>query len=213
MSTSTTARLAAADDPRNGTAIGVAAYAEGVHNATRFGEMRNSPGSGSGDPRFSLSVIAYNTRLRELMDASVNAALIAVVNDHYPSAAKLPPRGLRGVQREPLRKLVASYPKMWPDCPDKDAIFIRANSYDPPLLVDQDGQALSPENAKLLIKSGAIVRILFRAYHYEKGGDPGIGLGLNAVQYLRPGFRLGRYVPTDALAGGVDDSLFADLDV
>jgi len=136
-----------------------------------------------------------------------------VVDDQYPTAAKLPPRGLRGVKREPLIKALADYPKMWPDCPHKGAIFIRASSYDQPVMVDQDAQPLSPENAKLLIKSGAIVRILFRAYHYETGGHPGIGLGLNAVQYLRPGYRLGRYVATEALKEGVDDELFADLDI
>jgi hypothetical protein len=212
MSTSTIARppTAATEDPRNGKLIGVAAYATAVFEPRRYGESRGT--TGSGDPRYGITIIAHNPKLIAAMRESVTAAIKAVIDDQYPSAAKLPPRGLKGVKREPLIKLLSDYPKTWPDCPNSDAIFVRLGSYDPPLLVDQDAQALSPESAKLLIKSGSIVRVLYRAYHYDQG-DPGIGLGLNCVQFLRPGYRLGRYVDTDALKESVDDELFADLDI
>jgi Protein of unknown function (DUF2815) len=209
MSTSTTTKPVT-PDPRDGAAVGRLAYPE-LETPKRFGERRNEPGSGSGDPRYGCSLIAY-AKPAELMKSNVTSAIKAVVNATYKNAEDLPSRGLRGVKKEPLIKPVNEYPKMWPDAPE-DAIFIRMSSFEQPFFYDSEGQRLSPEHAKLVLVAGAWVRCLFRAFHYEKGGDPGIGLGLNAVQYLRPAPRFGRAaVATDALHESTDE-LFADLDI
>jgi hypothetical protein len=201
-------------NPRDGAVIGRLAYPE-LFVPKKFGEKRNVPGSGTGDPRYGLSVIAFDKFVAPMRE-TVQGSMRAVINDTYPDPKKLPPRGLRGTaKKEPIIKLVADYPKMWPDAPE-GAIFVRANSVDMPVFVDAHVQPLDVEQAKLLFIAGCWVRIGFRAFHYVQGGDPGIGLALNCVQFIRPGprFGAGRTAPGELLAPiDDDDPLFADLDV
>lgn len=208
-------------DPREGWLSGVAAYTNTVFEAQRFGQTRTNPGSG--EPKYAITLIFVGEKLRERAQTTIGAAIAAVIDDTYASEAKLKkavPRGLRGVTREPLIKKVIDYPKMWPSCPDDDALFVRIGSIQQPLLVDADGEALTPDAAKLVIRSGALVHVMFRAFHYETGGDPGISLGLSAIKYARPGYKMGTFVSMDDIqrtAPGSDpknsDELFADLDI
>lgn len=204
----------AAPNPRDGTAVGRLAYPE-LFVPKKFQEQRNIPGSGSGEPKYGCSVIATGNLVKPMRDA-VQAAMRAVIDDTYPDPKKLPSRGLRGTaKKDPVIKLVADYPKMWPDAPE-GAIFFRTNSLEMPVFVDAHVQPLSVEEAKLLFVAGCWVRVAFRAFHYTQGGDPGVGLGLNHLQFLRPGSRFGagRTAPGDVLtAVDDDDPLFADLDV
>jgi hypothetical protein len=203
----------AAPNPRDGTAIGRLAYPE-LFVPKRFQEQRNVPGSGSGDPKYGCSLIAFG-KFAAPLRAAVQSAMRSVIDDTYPDPKKLPSRGLRGTaKKDPLIKPVADYPKMWPDAPE-DAIFIRANSLDMPVFVDAHVQPLGVEEAKLLFIAGCWVQVAFRAFHYTQGGDPGVGLALNCVQFVRPGprFGSGRTAPGDVLAPIDDDALFADLDV
>jgi hypothetical protein len=204
----------AATNPRNGTAIGRLAYPQ-LFIPRRFGEQRNVPGSGSGEPKYGCSVIAFGNLVKPMRDAA-QAAMRAMIDAEYPDPKKLPSRGLRGTgKRDPVVKLVADYPKMWPDAPE-GAIFIRTNSSDMPVFVDAQVQPLTIEQAKLLFTAGCWVRVAFNAFHYTQGGDPGIGLGLNHLQFLRPGERFGgaRTAPGEVLTPvDDDDPLFADLDV
>jgi hypothetical protein len=201
-------------NPRDGTAIGRLAYPE-LFVPKRFGEKRNVPGSGSGDPKYGGSFIAFGNFVQPMRD-SVQSVLRAVIDDTYPDPKKLPSRGLRGTaKKDPIIKMVADYPKMWPSAPE-DAIFIRANSLDMPTFVDAHVRPLGTEEAKLLFVAGCWVRVAFRGFHYTEGGDPGVGLALNHLQFLRPGPRFGaaRTAPGDVLAPvDDDDPLFADLDV
>jgi hypothetical protein len=201
-------------NPRDGTAIGRAAYPQ-LFEPKRFGEQRNTPGSGSGEPKYGCSVVATGSFVK-LMRDSVQAAMRTVIDDTYPDPKNLPSRGLRGTAKKaPIIKSVADYPSMWPDAPE-DAIFIRMSSLDMPVFVDAQVKPLSVEEAKLLFIPGCWVRAAFRAFHFTQGGDPGIGLALNHLQYLRPGprFGSGRTAPGDVLSPvGDDDPLFADLDV
>jgi hypothetical protein len=194
--------------------IGRLAYPQ-LFEPRRFGEQRNVPGSGSGEPKFGCSIIAYGKLIKPMRDA-VQAAMRAVIGDIYPDAKKLPSRGLRGTaKKDPVIKLVADYPRMMPDAPE-GAIFIRMNSLDMPTFVDAHVESLSIDQAKLLFISGAYVCAAFRAFHYTTGGDPGIGLAMNHLQFLRPGPRLGagRTAPGDVLTPRDDDDpLFSDLDV
>jgi Protein of unknown function (DUF2815) len=199
---------------RDGAGIGRLAYPE-LFVPKKFQEQRNMPGSGSGEPKYGCSVIAFGKFVQPMRDA-VQSAMRAVIDDTYPDSKKLPSRGLRGTaKKDPVIKLVADYPRMWPDAPE-GAIFIRANSLDMPVFVDAHVQTLGVEEAKLLFVAGCWVRVAFRAFHYTQGGDPGIGLALNCVQFIRPGqrFGAGRTAPGDVLAPvDDDDPLFADLDV
>jgi hypothetical protein len=203
-----------APNPRDGKAIGRLAYPQ-LFEPKRFQEQRNVPGSGSGDAKYGCSVIAFGKFVKPMKDA-VQTAMRSVIDDTYPDARKLPPRGLRGTaKKDPVIKLVADYPRMWPDAPE-DAIFIRMNSLDLPVMVDGHVQNLGLEEAKLLFIAGCWVCVAFRAFHYTQGGDPGIGLALNCLQFIRPGprFGTGRTAPGDVLAPiDDDDPLFADLDV
>jgi hypothetical protein len=203
----------AAPNPHDGTAIGRLAYPE-LFIPKRFQEQRNVPGSGSGDPKYGCSVIAFGKHVEPMKNA-VQAVLRAKINEAYPDPKKLPTRGLLGVKREPIIKLVADYPKMWPDAPE-GAIFFRTGSTDMPAFVDAQVQPLSIEEAKLLFIAGCWVRVAFRAHHQDKYGDARISLMLNCVQFIRPGprFGTGRTAPGDVLAPiDDDDPLFADLDV
>jgi hypothetical protein len=203
----------AVPDPQSGTVAGRLAYPD-VFAPKRFQEQRSVPGSGSGESKFSCSIIAFG-KFVEPMKAAVQATLKATINNAYPDPKKLPPRGLLGVKREPIIKLVADYPKMWPDAPE-DAIFLRAASLDMPVFVDSNVQTLSVDEAKLLFIAGCWVRMAFRAFHQDKYGDPRISLALNCLQFIRPGPRLGvgRTAPGDLLSSiDDDDPLFADLDV
>lgn len=210
-----------AADPREGWLSGVAAYTHTVFDAQRFGQTRTNPGSG--EPKYAVTLIFVGDKLRERAQTTIGAAIAAVIDDTYASETKLRkavPRGLRGVTREPLLKRVADYPKMWPGCPDDEALFVRLGSVQPPLLVDADGEALTPDAARLVIRSGALVHAMFRSFHYETGGDPGISLGLSAIKYARPGYKMGTYTTMDDVqrtAPGSDpkssDDLFADLDI
>jgi hypothetical protein len=181
----------------------------------RFGEQRNVPGSGSGEPKYGGSVIAYGNLVKPMKDG-VQGPMRAIIDDTYPDAKKLPSRGLRGtVKKDPLIKSVADYPLMWPEAPD-DAVFVRLSSLDMPTFVDAQVQPLSIDEAKLLFIAGCWVCAAFRAFHYTTGGDPGIGLALNHLQFLRPGARFGsgRTAPGDVLSPiDDDDPLFSDLDV
>ena len=201
-------------DSRDGTAIGRLAYPQ-LFTPRRFGEQRNVPGSGSGEPKYGCSVIAAGNLVKPMRD-SVLVAMRAVINDTYPDQKKLPSRGLRGTaKKDPVIKLVADYPRMWPDAPE-DAIFVRTSSLDMPVFVDAHVKLLSVDEAKLLFVAGCWVRVAFRAFHFTQGGDPGVGLALNHLQFLRPGPRLGagRTAPGDVLTPvDDDDPLFADLDV
>jgi hypothetical protein len=182
----------------------------------RYGEQRNVPGSGTGEPRYGCTVIAYDKWLTPLRD-SVQAALRVVIDEVYPNPKKLPPRGLRGTaKKDPVIKSAADYPKMWPDAPE-GAIFVRMSSMDPPVFVDAHVQPLGTEEAKLLFVTGCWVKAAFRAYHYVPvGADPGVSLALNCLQFIRPGprFGAGRTAPGDLLTPiDDDDPLFSDLDV
>jgi hypothetical protein len=99
MSASTLIRPSsnAAPNPRDGTAIGRLAYPQ-LFTPRRFGEQRNVPGSGSGDPKYGCSVIAAGNLVKPMRD-SVQAAMRAVIDDTYPDPKKLPSRGLRGQRR------------------------------------------------------------------------------------------------------------------
>jgi hypothetical protein len=197
-----------------GKVIGRLAYPQ-LFEPKRFGEQRNVPGSGSGETKYGCSVIATGKFVKPMRDA-VQTPMRAVIEDQYPDPKKLPSRGLRGtVKKDPIIKLVADYPRMWPDAPE-DAIFIRMNSLDMPTFVDAQVESLSVDQAKLFFIAGCWVCAVFRAFHYTTGGDPGIGLALNHLQFLRPGPRLGtgRTAPGDMLRPfDDDDPLFADLDV
>jgi hypothetical protein len=181
----------------------------------KFGEQRNVPGSGSGDPKYGGSLVATGKFIKPMRD-SVQSVMRAVIDDTYPDASKLPTRGLRGTaKKDPLIKVVSDYPRMWADAPE-DAIFIRVSSLEMPTFVDAHVKPLSIDEAKLLFLAGCWVRIAFRAFHYTQGGDPGIGLALNHLQFLRPGrrFGTGRTAPGDVLLPvDDDDPLFSDLDV
>jgi hypothetical protein len=200
-------------NPRDGTAIGRLAYPQ-LFVPKKFGEQRNVPGSGKGEAKYGCSVIAFGNFVKPMRDA-VESTMRVVINDTYPDPKQLPPRGLRGTaKKDPIIKVVADYPKMWPDAPE-DAIFIRASSLDLPVFVNAQVQPLSLEEAKLLFIPGCWVRVAFRTFYFTQGGDPGISLALNHLQFLRPGKRFGsgRTAPGDML-GPVDDDdpLFADLD-
>jgi hypothetical protein len=201
-------------NPREGKVIGRLAYPQ-LFEPRRFGEQRNMPGSGSGEAKYGLSVIASGKWVKPMKD-TVQGTMRAVIDDTYPDPKKLPSRGLRGTaKKDPLIKLVADYPRMWSDAPD-GAIFIRMNSLDIPTFVDAHVESLGVDQAKLLFIAGCWVCAVFRAFHYTTGGDPGIGLALNHLQFLRPGPRLGsgRTAPGDLLTPiDDDDPLFADLDV
>jgi hypothetical protein len=205
---------ATAPNPRDGTVIGRLAYPQ-LFEPRRFGEQRNVLGSGSGDPKYGCSIIAYGKLVKPMKDA-VQTAMRAVIDDTYPDPKKLPSRGLRGTaKKDPLIKPVIDYPRMWSDAPE-DAIFIRMNSLDMPTFVDAHVQTLGVEEAKLLFLAGCYVCAAFRAFHYTTGGDPGIGLAFNHLQFLRPGPRLGagRTAPDDVLTPiDDDDPLFSDLEV
>jgi hypothetical protein len=194
--------------------IGRLAYPQ-LFEPKRFGEQRNVPGSGSGEPKYGCSVIAFGKWIKPMKD-TVQGRMRAQIDDVYPDAKKLPSRGLRGTaKKDPLIKLVADYPRMWPEAPE-DAIFIRMNSLDMPTFVDAHVQPLGIEEAKLLFIAGCWVCAAFQAFHYTTGGDPGIGLALNHLQFLRPGprFGTGRTAPGDVLSPiDDDDPLFSDLDV
>jgi hypothetical protein len=192
---------------------GILGYADTLHVARRYREQVNVPGSGEGDPRFGATIIAYNDKLIAAMQAVIDGVAEVIITDEYPVMAKLPPRGLRGVDRDPLIKKVADFPRLWPECPHPGAIFVRLSSLEQPRLLDQDGQPVSAEVAKALFRSGVAVKALFRGYPLRRG-DAGVGLALNVVQYVRPGVRLGRFVDTDLLKGGEGgDDLFSDLDI
>jgi hypothetical protein len=201
-------------NPRDGTATGRLAYPR-LLVPTKFGEKRNVPGSGSGEPKYGCSIVAAGNFVKPMRDA-VQAVMRAVIDDIYRDSKQLPPRGLRGTaKKDPIIKSVADYSKMWPDAPD-DAIFIRTSSLDMPGFFDAQVKPLSVEEARLLFIPGCWVRVAFRAFHFTEGGDPGIGLALNHLQYLRPGprFGTGRTAPGDVFSPfDDDDPLFADLDV
>jgi hypothetical protein len=110
---------------------------------------------------------------------------------------------------------MAEYPSMWADAPE-DAMFIRMSSTEPPMLVDQDVKPLGLEAAQLLFRQGCWVNAVFRAFHYTTGGDPGVGLALNTLQFVRPGKTLGggRTDPGDILGPMHEGSeLYPDDDV
>jgi hypothetical protein len=204
----------AATNPADGQVVGRLAYPQ-LFEPKRFGEQRNVPGSGSGEPKYGCSIIAPGKFVNPMRD-SVQSAMRSVIDEVYPDARKLPSRGLRGTaKKDPLVKLVADYPRMWADAPE-GAIFVRMNSLDMPVFVDAHVQTLGVEQAKLLFVAGCWVCAAFRAFHYTTGGDPGIGLALNSLQFIKPGPRLGvgRAAPGDIFAPiDDDDPLFADLDV
>jgi hypothetical protein len=221
MSTSTLIRppsrsaTGGAPRPREGTAVGRLSYPE-LFVPKRFKEQRGKPGSGTGEPKYSCSVIAYGKFVQPMKD-SVQSAMRAVIDAKYPDPESLPPRGLRGTaKKEPILKQVADYPKMWPGAPE-DAIYIRASSSDMPVFVDGHVQPLSVDEAKLLFIAGCWVCIAFHAFHYAPDDTPpGIALGLDCVQFIRPGPRFGaaRTAPGDVLAPiNDDDPLFSDFDV
>lgn len=197
-------------DPRSGVVIGRIAYPQ-LFEPKRFGETRTEPGTG--DPKYGCSVIAYD-KFAPIMKDAVLSAMTAAIDAQYPNAQLLKqaaPRGLRGTaNKDPIIKSVDQYPRMWPEAPD-DAIFVRLTSLEPPTLVDHDMQPLSVEQAKLLLVTGCWVRASFNAFHYTQGGDPGISLGLNHIQYLRPGkkFGSGRGPASDLLDSVDPEALFA----
>lgn len=196
-------------DPRTGVVVGRIAYPQ-LFEPKRFGETRTDPGTG--DPKFSLSIIAYD-KFAPLMKDTVMSAITAAIDASYPTPEQLKkaaPRGLRGTVKDPLIKMVDQYPRMWADAPP-DAIFVRLSSLERPSLVDADMQPLSEAQAKMLFITGCWVRASFGAFCYSTGGDPGVSLGLNHIQYLRPGknFGTGRGPATDLLDPVDPDALFA----
>lgn len=90
-------------------------------------------------------------------------------------------------------------------------IFIRVSSKYKPGIVDQKVRpVLDPEK----VYSGCYVRAQVHAYVFSNMGNHGVSFGLDNVQFVKDGERLGGGVPPekafDAVSGGEDDGGASD---
>lgn len=179
----------------------VVAYAEGLVKPRSF---EGSP------PKFGASFITWGENAIA-MNATVDRAMMAAVTGRWgPDKKQWPPR-LRGIVKDPVVKSCREFPNMLPDGPP-DACFVRANSLDPPGFVDAQGQPLTLQEAAAMLFSGWIVNVSMRAFPYSHISGDGVSLGLQNVQLVRPGKRLGGRASASSEFGPVSDEQLADND-
>jgi hypothetical protein len=172
----------------------IVAYAEGLTKARAFD---------TGEPKFGASFIAWGTGAGVMQDKVDEAMMAAATGRWGPDKRQWPPR-LRGISKEPVIKLCRDFPNMLPDGPP-DATFVRANSSTAPGIVDAQGQALTLQEAANMLFSGWFVNVSMRAFAFSHASGDGVSLGLQNVQLVRPGKRLGGRASATSEFGPVTD--------
>ncbi len=203
MSQSARAPANPANDPLRVRLNGVVvAYAEGL--------IKPRAWEGA-EPKYGASFIAWGEGAID-MNAQVDAALAAAAANRWgPDRKQWPPR-LRGIVREPVVKSCRDFPAMLPDGPP-DACFVRANSTDAPGIVDAQARPLTPQEAAGMLYSGWFVNVSLRAFAFSHVSGDGVSLGLQNVQLVRPGKRLGgRPAATSEFAPVSDEQLAENND-
>lgn len=82
----------------------------------------------------------------------------------------------------------------------KDAKYLRVSSFFKPAIVDAGKRPITDEDQ---VYPGCIVRAAVHAYTYERSGNRGVSFGIDALQVVRDGERLG--------GGSAGVGLFDDL--
>jgi hypothetical protein len=80
----------------------------------------------------------------------------------------------------------------------EEAVYVRAQTQFAPKVVDQNRVEILDADK---VYAGCYCRALVAPYAYDKAGNRGVGFGLEAVQFLRDGERIG---------GGVNLDMFDD---
>ena len=140
------------------------------------------------DPKYSASFIAAGAKAVDLNN-QVDAAITAAASDKWGRDRKTWPR-LRGLHKEPLVKAVKDFPAMMAN-PPADAVFVRGTSTEPPGVVDAQGHLLTVPEVQGMLFSGWFVNVTLRCFAFEHATGPGVSLGLQNLQLVRPGPRLG----------------------
>ncbi len=171
----------------------VVAYAEGLTKARSFD---------NGEPKFGASFIGWGKSAVEMQER-VDAAMLAAATARWGVDRRQWPR-LRGIAKDPVIKLCREFPKMLTDGPP-DAVFVRANSTDAPGFVDAQGHPLTLPEVAGMVFSGWFVNVTMRAFAYQHISGDGVSLGLQNVQLVRPGKRLGGRANATSEFGPVSD--------
>lgn len=72
--------------------------------------------------------------------------------------------------------------------------FVNTTGNEPPQLVGPDNTPVGEQKALQMFYAGCWVNAYLRAFAYDQRGNKGVSLGLNAVQWLSDGDRLGNRV-------------------
>jgi hypothetical protein len=132
-----------------------------------------------GTPKYSVSIIIPKSD-KDTIDR-INKAIESVKEDNKAVwGGKIPPM-LKGG----LRDGDAEKPD---DAAYKNAYFINANSQQKPGVVDQD---LNPIMDRAEFYSGCYGRASISFFAYNSNGSKGVGCGLNNVQKMEDGEKLG----------------------
>jgi hypothetical protein len=103
------------------------------------------------------------------------------------------PKPLRGFSRDPCVKDVADYPKI--GIRDVGWSFVRANSLEPPGIVDASNSEVAKVDLRGEVYSGRWANISLNVFAYERQTGAGASLGLGNIQLLKHDTRLGAARP------------------
>lgn len=125
----------------------------------------------------------------------IEAALEAAATARWGRKADWP-RPLKGINKDPCVKDVADYPRI--GITEPGWCFARANSLDPPGIVDANVAELNKADLRREIYSGRWVTVSVNAFAYERETGAGVSLGLGNIQLLKHDARLGVARPSAA---------------
>ena len=136
------------------------------------------PSQNGGDPKYSLvAIFKKGTDLSVLQQAAREAALA-----RWPKGL---PRGFK----KPFHDGDAEASPEWGDC-FKGSIYIRMSSKYQPPVVNAAKQDIKDPNA---VYGGQTCVAICHVYAYDQAGNQGISFGLDAVQVVADGERIGGF--------------------
>jgi hypothetical protein len=151
-----------------------------------------------GEPKFGASFVMTPDQAN--MTAMIERALLAAAEAKFGTDRSKWGR-LRGINREPVIKDCADFPKMG-EFP-KGSVFVRGGSKDEIGFADPHGAVMSFEEARRLITSGWKVNVQLNAYGYSHSTGNGVSLGINGVQAIRKVMDLGGRPSINGMFGAV----------
>jgi hypothetical protein len=99
------------------------------------------------------------------------------------------PKPLKGITRDPIVKDVADYPKI--GIKEAGWSFVRANSLEPPGIVDAAVGEIGKADLRAEVYSGRWATVSVNAFCYDRSTGAGVALGLGNIQLLKHDTRLG----------------------